>query len=86
MTAASPSHRPRRYEDRRRGRASIAWATPDSRSVEIAGEPKNAAVMTSTNPNMKAMKIRIWETANLISSSAAPSSRTASTRADHYRR
>ena len=38
----------------------------------MAGEPKNAAVMTSTNPNMKAMKIRIWETANLSSSSEMP--------------
>src|SRR6185437_13661466 len=63
------------YELRLSGRASIAWAMPLSRSVTIAGEPKNAAVMTSTNPNMKAMKIRTWDTANLTSSSVTPLSR-----------
>src|SRR5437867_7173172 len=53
---------------------------PFSSSVAIAGEPKNAAVMTSTKPNMKAMKIRICETANLISRSVTPWSRAAAIR------
>src|SRR6185437_135686 len=75
ITTPSPSHRARRYELRLSGRASIAWAMPLSRSVAIAGEPKKAAVMTSTNPNMKAMKIRTWDTANLTSSSVTPLSR-----------
>src|SRR5262245_26361489 len=82
MTMPSPSQRPRRYELRRSGRASIAWAMPLSRSVAMAGEPKNAAVITSTKPNMKAMKIRTWETANLTSSSVTPLARAEAMRLD----
>ena len=80
MTTASPSQRPNRYEARDSGRASIAWAMPFSSSVAIAGEPKKAAVMTSTKPNMKAMKMRICETTNLTSRSVTPWSRAAAIR------
>ena len=52
MSAARPSHLPRTTWYRLTGRASMARATPDSTSLEIAGEATTTALSASTPLNM----------------------------------